>query len=155
MSWDVMLVSVPDELVAKHEAPDWETVRPLGTRDEVLAALEKALPGADFSDPTWITVWTETVSMQVSVEEEDPIDNVMLMIRDGDEVLSMIQKLCETTAWKAWDTTTGDFIDWEADPGKGLQAWRGARDHVLEQLEREGETVLAPKRRQWWQYWRR
>jgi hypothetical protein len=69
----------------------------------------------------------------------------MLHVRGGDGALAPIRHLCEQTGWKAFDTTEGDFIDFEGDPGTGLRAWRAFRDHAIPGAPEKGVRLWVQK----------
>ncbi|MEU6438866.1 hypothetical protein [Streptomyces sp. NPDC047046] len=51
MSWDVLLLRLPDDVTSVQEIPADHTPDLLGPRHDVLAAVTQAVPGVDLSDP--------------------------------------------------------------------------------------------------------
>ncbi|MFF9127405.1 hypothetical protein ACF09J_29750 [Streptomyces sp. NPDC014889] len=52
MSWDALLLRLPDDLTSVQEIPASHAPAPLGRRHDVLAAVTRACPEADLSDPS-------------------------------------------------------------------------------------------------------
>ncbi|WP_415952683.1 hypothetical protein [Streptomyces sp. KLOTTS4A1] len=130
MSWDVILLRLPDDITSAQEIPADYTPDPLGRRDDVLAAVTQAVPDADLSDPEWGELTGPTWSIELNIGSQDPVDSVMLHIRgSGDGVLTPILRLAEALRCKALDCAEGDLIT----PGQttGWHAFQQFRDRVM------------------------
>ncbi|MFG3497917.1 hypothetical protein [Streptomyces sp. NPDC047928] len=130
MSWDVILLRLPDNVTSVQEIPADCTPDPLGRRHDVLTAVTQAVPDVDLSDPTWGELFGPTWCMDVNIGSEDPVDSVMLHIRgSGDDVLTPVLRLAEALRCKALDCAEGDLIA----PGKtsGWHAFQQFRDRVV------------------------
>lgn len=66
MSWDVLLLRLPDDLTSVQEIPDDHTPDPLGRRRDVLAAVARACPETDLSDPAWGELSGPTWSIELN-----------------------------------------------------------------------------------------
>ncbi|MYQ74486.1 hypothetical protein GTY78_26220 [Streptomyces sp. SID4934] len=121
MSWDVLLVRLPDEVTSVSQmAHDYQPT-PLGPRHDVLATVAGVLPGADLSDPAWGVLSGPTWSVELSIGAADPVDSMMLHIRGaGDEVLTPVFELAGALGCKVFDCSAGDLIT----PG-GTSGWHG------------------------------
>ncbi|MFI9617244.1 hypothetical protein ACIHCM_37320 [Streptomyces sp. NPDC052023] len=129
MSWDVLLLRLPDNVTSVHEIPGDHASSPLGRLHDVLAAVAKAVPDADLSDPTWGELLGPTWSMELNIGDEDPVDSIMLHIRgSGDDVLAPVFRLAETLGCKVLDCAEGDLIT--AGQTSGWQAFQQFRDRV-------------------------
>jgi len=146
MSWDVILV--PNS-VKSAEAIDSQT---LGPKRTVIHQLKSVFPDINLSDLSWGTVDRRNYSIEFNFGEDNPSVQLMLHIRGNEEVIEALRALCDSSSWRAFDTTTGDFIDFERDPARGLNIWRGFRDQVASIVETE--SSLAKKKKAWWQFWR-
>jgi len=169
MSWDVMLMNVSPTIVTGDDFPE-DFTSELGPRAQVLSRMTAILPSLDLTDPTWGILDGDDFFIEFNIGDRDPVDVMTLHIRGGNGVISVIQRICEHTGWRAFDTSTGDFIDFTANPAEGLHQWRASRDQVVASLEAEGKQVVtdvkvnktgvdimeitAPKRKKWWAFWK-
>lgn len=53
MSWDVLLFRLPADITSSKDIPADYSPPPLGTPQDVGAAVRAAVPGVDLSDPAW------------------------------------------------------------------------------------------------------
>ncbi|WP_405728682.1 hypothetical protein OG607_27050 [Streptomyces sp. NBC_01537] len=130
MSWDVLLLRLPDDVSSVQEMADDYTPPPLGRRQDVLAAVSQAAPEADLSDPTWGELLGSTWSMELNIGSKDPVDSIMLHIRgSGDDVLTTVFRLAEALSCKVLDCSEGDLIT--SRQPSGWHAFQQYRDRVL------------------------
>ncbi|QES52003.1 hypothetical protein DEJ50_33435 [Streptomyces venezuelae] len=130
MSWDVLLLRLPDNVTSVHELPGDHTTPPLGSLHHVLAAVAQVVPDADLSDPTWGEIPGPTWSMELNIGDEDPVDSIMLHIRgSGDDALTPVFRLAEALGCKVLDCAEGDLIT--AGQTSGWRAFQQFRDRVL------------------------
>ncbi|MGV9627982.1 hypothetical protein [Streptomyces sp. NPDC003487] len=52
MSWDVLLLRLPDDVTSVQQIPDDYAPAPIGNRHDVLAAIIQAIPDTRLSYPT-------------------------------------------------------------------------------------------------------
>ncbi|MFJ8668225.1 hypothetical protein [Streptomyces sp. NPDC093600] len=129
MSWDVLLLHLPDDVTSMEEIPADYTSPPLGRRNDVLAAVTQAVPEVDLSDPAWGELLGPAWSIELNIGSEDPVDSIMLHIRgSGDDVLTPVLRFAEALQCKALDCAGGDLIA----PGRtsGWHAFQQFRDQV-------------------------
>ncbi|MCQ6552840.1 hypothetical protein NPS70_06445 [Streptomyces sp. C10-9-1] len=130
MSWDVLLLRLPDGIASVQDIPDDYTPPPLGRRHEVLAAVSQAAPETDLSDPTWGALPGPTWSVELDIGEEDPVASVMLHIRgSGDDVLTPVFRLAGALGCRVLDCTAGDLIT--PQELSGWHAFQAFRDRVI------------------------
>ncbi|MFG3001374.1 hypothetical protein [Streptomyces sp. NPDC048340] len=130
MSWDVLLLRLPDDVTSVQQIPDDYSPAPLGRQQDVLAAVTQAVPDVDLSDPTWGELPGSAWSMELNIGSEDPVDSIMLHIRgSGDDVLTAVFRLAEALRCKVLDCAEGDLIT----PRKtsGWHAFQQFRDRAL------------------------
>ncbi|MER5498091.1 MULTISPECIES: hypothetical protein [unclassified Streptomyces] len=130
MSWDVLLLRLPDDITSVQEIPADHAPAPLGPRHDVLAAVARAVPGADLSDPGWGTLSGPTWSIELNIGSKDPVDSIMLHIRgSGDDVLTPVFRLAGSLRCGALDCTDGELLA----PGRpsGWHAFQQFRDQVV------------------------
>jgi hypothetical protein len=167
MSWDVILMNVlPDKTISYDFSDD---LSDLGPRSQVLSTLAALFPNIDFTDPMWGFLESDGYSIQFNIGDRDPVEMITLHIHGSDSVIGVIKQICEHTRWRAFDTTTGDFIDFEKQPAAGLTQWRTYRDKVVDSLIAEGKEVIVDakvvqmkdnvnrltnaKNKKWWRFW--
>ena len=130
MSWDVLLLRLPDDITSVQQLPDAYEPSPLGRLDDVLATITCAVPEADLSDPTWGEILGLTWSMELNIGSDDPVDSIMLHIRGfGDDVLTAVFRLAEALHCKVLDCAEGDLIT--PRQTSGWHAFQQYRDHAL------------------------
>ena len=132
MSWDVLLIRLPEEWTAIEDVPDDFESPPIGKSEEVRDAVASVVPEVDFSDPAWGMLDGPTFSIEVNTGREEPTNSVMLHVRGGNESLGAVHAISKALGCAAIDCSDGVIIDWTAeDAGYGLAAWRQYRDRVV------------------------
>ncbi|MFG3092849.1 hypothetical protein [Streptomyces sp. CAI-85] len=129
MSWDVLLLRLPEGVGSLHELPADCTSAPLGRQSDVLVTVKQAVPEVDLSDPTWGELSGLTWSIELNIGS-DPVDSIMLHVRgSGDDALRPVFRLAEALRCKVLDLTEGDLIV----PGQasGWRAFQRFRDRVV------------------------
>jgi hypothetical protein len=142
MSWDVILIDMPSGIVTIDDLPK-DFSPELGPRTHVLSTIATMLPDLDLTDPAWGILDGDDFSIEFNIGDGDPITDIMLHVRGGDDAIHVIQHICEHTGWRAFDTSTGDLIDFAQDPTAGLRQWRAYRDRVVASLKAEGKKVIT------------
>lgn len=130
MSWDVLLFRLPPSIRSLNELPDDFAGESLGTPTDVADVVRDLFPHIDFSDPTWGVLETEQYSIEFSIGDEVPCTSVMLHVRGPENAIGPVRELCARTGWSAFDTSSGDLIDFAADPTKGLREWIAYRQQA-------------------------
>ena len=159
MSWDVILMNVPSNIESSAEIE--EDLPVLGSKTEVLSMLSNTLPSIVLSDPTWGILDGDSFSIEFNIGDEDPVHTIMLHVRGSDDVIEVIDRICQYSRWRALDTSTGDFMNFSKNPAAGLQQWRAFRDQVFASLGEDGEVpekgvrlTITDTKKKWWQFWR-
>ncbi|MFE1203675.1 hypothetical protein ACFW5V_18505 [Streptomyces sp. NPDC058762] len=130
MSWDVILLHLPDGVTSAQGIPADYIPAPLGRRGDVLAAVTQVVPDVDLSDPEWGELSSRTWSIELNIGSEDPVDSVMLHIRgSGDEVLTPVLRLAEALRCKALDCAEGNLIT--LGQTSGWHAFQQFRERVM------------------------
>jgi len=131
MSWDVVIMRFPDGFDGDFDKmpADWEPEK-LFTQDYFAEEIKKIFPNI-IGDKTWMTLNAETYSIEVNIGDDDPVSNIMLHVRGGDEALQAIEKICIKFNCQALDTTESKLIDFDKKTNDGFTSWREYRDNVL------------------------
>jgi len=159
MSWDVLLLNVPDNIKSQNDLPaDFKST--LGITTDILSTLSAIAPEIDLHDPTWGVLEGDGFSIEFNIGRNNPIESIMLHVRGSNEAITTIERICKKTGWRALDTSTGNFIEFNQNPEKGLEQWRSYRNQVVKSLQDKGEKTLADEKivlspqKKWWQFWK-
>jgi hypothetical protein len=133
MSWDVLLMRFPEDFNGDFdEIPNnWEPEE-LFTKDYFAKELNKIFPEINTEDKTWMTLDSETFSIELNIGDDEPISNIMLHVRGDDMAIHAIELLCKTFNLQALDTTESELIDFSKNTNDGFAKWREYRNLVLE-----------------------
>jgi len=161
MSWDVWLYNLPSSVTSLEQFYP-QDLPLLGSKSSVIGQLKKAFPDISFSDPNWGIIDRPGFSIEFNFGEDDPLNLLGLHVRGIDDAIGAIRAICEASSWRAFDTTTGSFIDFQNNPALGLQQWRSFRDKVVAKISAQGEEVVQKgnysfvikKKKAWWQFWK-
>jgi hypothetical protein len=123
MSWDVFIQHMPASALRIADIGDDYTPLPLGSHDEVIAAIAAVFPAADVSDPTWLTVDNPQYSIEFGIGSDDPVTTLALHVRGGASVIAPIAQLIDRLGARAIDSWTGEFFDPET-AAESIQQWR-------------------------------
>ena len=128
MTWDVVLIKMPEGVSAIAEVPE-DYLAPLGQRAEVEAAIRRALPGVDLTEPDWGRMAGPGWSMELNIGHKDRIDDIMLHIRASSEwVFGPISDLARELQCQAVDCGSGETLAL-VEPGVAEMAeWNDNRD---------------------------
>jgi hypothetical protein len=50
---------------------------------------------------------------------------------------SILLRKCKKTSWRAIDTSTGDFIDFENSPEESFNEWKRYRNKILDEFKQK------------------
>ena len=117
-----------------------EDLPQLGSKKEVVSTLTQLVPTGDFSDTSWGVLDGDDFSIEFSLGNDDPIIIIMLYVRGSDKAINVIQKICEHTGWRAYDTSRDEFINFVHNPEAGFEQWRAYKDSVVTYLESQGKN---------------
>lgn len=131
MSWDVLFQKMPENFTCLDQVPEDFQPEPLCTRayyeKMVFQLFPKINPNGDKS---WMILEGDGFSIEFNAELDDPLESLMLHVRGDQGALVAIRKICDYSGWKAIDTTTGSYIDFDGNPDAGFAQWRRFRDQV-------------------------
>jgi hypothetical protein len=127
MSWDVLILNVAAEVKSAVQLND-QSARPLGTRPDVLQKIRQAFPNLDVTDPKWIVIIGADYSIQASLVEDDVVQSILLNVHGSAQALDAIGHLCDVARWRAFDSATGEFIDFNSQHKD--MGWQRARNYT-------------------------
>lgn len=123
MSWDIIIQQFPPAARRVADIPDTFSAGPIGRRADVIARLKAAVPGADFSDPSWGVLKAEGYSIEFGLGDDDPAYGLTLHVRGSDDVLPVVARVIDAVGMRAIDSWTGEFFDPQS-AAQSLAGWR-------------------------------
>lgn len=132
MSWDIFIMDLPADLMSVSDIPEDFKPKPLGQRSHLIRAILQIAPTADFSDPSWGRLQTDSFSIEISMGDGQIVDSIGLHVRGGDAAAGAVADIITHLELRAVDSSTGDFFD-PATAADSLRAWRAFRDQVIGQ----------------------
>ena len=137
MSWDVVIMRFPEGFSGDFEemSDNWEPEN-MFTQDYFEVEIKKLFPDIS-GDKTWMTLNAKKYSIEFNIGDNDPINNIMLHVRGGNEALQAIEMVCKKFNCKALDTTESKLIDFSEEKNKGFESWRNYKDNVLKKNKKK------------------
>lgn len=134
MSWDVLLhKTARGPYNHCNDIPEDESSIPLGSLEQVRAAICSVFAGTDWSKAAWRVYQGAVGSIEFNLGSAEPCDSVMLHIRAADDtVIAPIIKVCECLQCQALDCGTGAYLERSAQPNEGLSRWQTYRSRVVD-----------------------
>jgi hypothetical protein len=131
MSWDVSVFASDSPPLPVAEMPDDWAGSPLGPAQDVRARLSAALPGIDWTNPTWGQFKGPGFSFEFNMGREDPITGFMIHVRGGGDPVVVLSELSKACGWCLLDTSTGEWMHHASRPGSGWEGFTAFRDQVV------------------------
>ena len=140
MSWDVLVYNFDGPM------PSDETMKqkgyqppPLGEAQVVRERISRSIPGIDWSNPAWGILRIESLLIEFSLQKDGVVDHLGLHVYGGGNPIPIIQSICSDNGWFAFDTSNGDWLDFENLSDAGWQSFQSFRDKVIEEHKRLGD----------------
>jgi hypothetical protein len=131
MSWDVLILHLPEGVRSVSELPDDFESGPLGDRTSLIGAIHAVAPDVDFSDPAWGLLSRDAFSIEFNVGADEQVESIMLHVRGGAGSVELIAELLARLGERAVDVQTGDLFEPVAAV-ESLAEWRAYRDQVVD-----------------------
>lgn len=142
MNADFLILKIHDEVASLNELGDGETWT-LGTREQVRAQIEQALPSVRWQAEGLGVWWSgEVFSVEIGLPDEEPVPSLTLKVRmhpalganawlpdEEDELESFLVALCDPAGWTLFDLASGrcfQFGDESEEGGSEPPAWHEA-----------------------------
>lgn len=134
MSWDVLVFHLREKPRSLEELQE-DSLLPLGSAEQVRAAISAALRTVDWSDPAWGLYSGDGFSIEFSVGREDPVQSIMLHVRGGGDAIKDIMKVVVPSGWAALDCSTSEFLDPDDPSDAGWVGFQEYRDKMLREID--------------------
>ena len=130
MSWDVFVQDLPGTASSVDEIPDDFRPRPLGPRAEIIEAIKRAVPWADFSDPSWGRIDAADYSVEVNLGEDGMVGSFALHARGSQKVVEVVRAILAELELRALDPGSPSGIIGPLDE-TGWKRWSRYRAEVI------------------------
>ena len=135
MSWDVLIMNY------HGKPPKFEEIvgdpEPLGPAEEVRQAISAALPGVDWTNPTWGLYGGDGFTFEFNSGAEDPISTIMVHVRGSGNAVESLYKLAVPTNWSLLDCSTSEFLDLQNPSRSAWKDFQAYRDKIIESYRDE------------------
>ena len=131
MSWDIFVQDLPADAETVDAIPADFVPRPLGSRADIIAAIRRVVPSANFTDPTWGQIEAPAFSIEVNLGHDDVVGSFALHVRGGDEAVACVAAILDALGVRAIDSSSGEFFNREA-AAQSFGRWRRYRDQVID-----------------------
>lgn len=132
MSWDLFVLRLPEGVSDVDQLPDDFESDSIGTRASIIEKIENAIPGTDFSDPSWGKIDGAGYSIEVNVGHEDDVTSFALHVRGGEFAICVVKDILDSLGLQAIDPSSpSGLFDQRDVPHDGYHRWRDYRDRVV------------------------
>lgn len=128
MSWDVFVQDIPPHAASLDDIPDDFEPQPLGPRSRIVAAIVRIAPFADVSDPSWLRIDGHGVDLEVSLGDDDPVEEFAFHVRGGDASAGFIAAVLKELGLRAIDGESETGLFDERTAAASLERWKSFRD---------------------------
>ncbi|MEK7469555.1 MAG: hypothetical protein AAB074_19455 [Planctomycetota bacterium] len=132
MSWDLFVLKLPPGIKRLEELPDGFQAPPIGRREDIIKAILKIAPEADFSNPEWGTLEGPGFSIEISLGVKEILTDFAFHVRGADPAVLTIAKILDDLGLRALDPQS-ELGLFEAGPAalESLKKWREYRDRCV------------------------
>ncbi|MFG0285999.1 MAG: hypothetical protein ACF8R7_16400 [Phycisphaerales bacterium JB039] len=132
MSWDLFLQQLPAGITSIEDIPDDFRPGPIGTRREVEQLFRESFPGVTFDEPGFWNFRCDDGSIQMFLDESDPIGSIMLACRGGPGICRYIEALAQRWGHPIIDVQPkGGLLFPGQSCEESLERWSDYRDLVV------------------------
>jgi hypothetical protein len=130
MSWDLLAGRFPEEYEKVEDLPDNFKLEVIGTRDEVVALMQKAVPEVGFDQSGWGGLDGAT---EVYIGDEPYVDSISFFVHGGgQETVMRIFKVASSLNLRVIDYSSGEFIELDGKAVENYKQWERYKDYVLQ-----------------------
>jgi hypothetical protein len=93
------------------------------------------IPFADFTDPTWITVRSEKIDMEISLGSEGPVRSFAFHVHGGEYSPIAIAEILSRLGLRAFDPQSDSGIFDIQNAKTSFEGWEKYRNQVLTKIQ--------------------
>jgi hypothetical protein len=131
MSFDVFVQDLPRDARTVADIPDDFIPHPIGRREDILAAILRIAPGANFADPTWGLIDGPGYSIEINMGDADPLQSFAFHVRGGQEALLVVAHILHELRLRALAPGTKSGFFEESELGVAYSDWQAYRRQVV------------------------
>ena len=131
MSYDIFVQDLPPGITSVADIPDDFRPAPIGPRQAIVDGILGVFAAADFSDPHWGRIETETWSIEVNISPNDPCTGFALHVRGDTAAIGAVATLLERLGLRALDASEGGLFSADTASIERFREWRSWRDEIV------------------------
>lgn len=135
MSWDLIVFAAgtpvdsdSDGVASFHDG--WKSPN-IGTYLEVQRSISSVFPEADWTDPVWGLLISDSCCLEFSLGSDEQINTFSIHARG--EATPAVLEIVAATGWKILDVSTTTWLNTSSDPDEGRRQFQSYLDTVVEQ----------------------
>lgn len=132
MSYDIFVQDIPESANTIEDIPDDFTPLKIGSRSEIISSILEIVPEADFSDPTWGTIESESFSIEINLGEDEILNSFAFHVRGDKTALTIISAILNHLDLRAFDS---DGIFNPKRSPESFKNWKEYRDFIINSSE--------------------
>jgi hypothetical protein len=110
MTRNLVIVNFKGNFHSYNEAAEDEHLLPLGSREQVKAAVDSAFGKLEWSEEGF----AELADVSFDVGSDDPVETLVVQVHDGADIDLELFGLARENSWHITDSAMTEFIDIEA-----------------------------------------
>ena len=131
MSWDIFVQQIPSGAGSVGDIPDGFVPGPFGSRDSIIAAIQRVVPGADFRDPSWGKLDGPGYSIEVNLGEAREVTGFVLHVFAGELSVHVVTDILQALGLRALDPSSRSGLFEPASAAADFSRWREYRDQLV------------------------
>lgn len=130
MTWDVLLLRLPEGTASLRELPADFAPIPLGPRDLIARALSDALPALEPLDASLAVVREEDFVVELELGPGTILDHVLVHVLGSDAAYGVLRTSATALGASAVDCESDEVLDLEAPTSPSLRSWQARFDEI-------------------------
>lgn len=131
MSWDIFVQDLPIGISTLRDVPDDFEPKPIGTRTQIIKAIQETVPEADFTDPSWGNIDGPGLSIEVNLGHDEEVTGFAFHVRGGGMAAGVVAAILKRLNLSAIDTGADSGIFDIATAQASFERWQTYRDQVI------------------------